>query len=444
MWIPLRYVRILRALSRRWQRRVIFTVGAFAVGIAAVGLARAADGAQHAFIQVLHHARYAYFALTPLGFALIVWLSNRYFPNTQGSGIPQAIATRELKTIKERERFVSFRAGVGKVIMTLAALIVGASVGREGPTVQVGASLMFEIGKLTPKKQPGLILAGAAAGVAAAFNTPLAGIVFAIEEISRSFEVRTSGLIIGAVILAGITSMALIGDYTYFGSTASSLAWGTDWLVVPVCGVIGGLLGGGFGRLLILFAEGLPGAIGPIIKRHPIWFAGACGLGVAICGFLSGDLVFGTGYAQARSVVHAVGHLPWTFTPLKFIATVLSSVSGIPGGLFAPSLAVGAGFGADVARFFPSAPLGAVVLIGMVSYFAGVVQAPITSFVIVSEMVDNHQMLVPLMAAALIANACSKLVCREGVYHALAKRFLMQMHKPAEEPEPAPKVQAAA
>src|ERR1700761_9369770 len=250
--------RLLRITSRRWQRRLIFTGGALAVGLAAVGLARAADGAQHAFQQILRHAPYAPFALTPLGFALIVWITNRYFPNTQGSGIPQTIAARSLKTIEERSRFVSFRAAVGKVAMTLLALLVGGSVGREGPTVQVGASLMFEIGKFSPKRQPGLILAGAAAGVAAAFNTPLASIVFAIEEVSRTFEVRTSGLIIGAVIFAGLTSLAIMGDYTYFGSTAAMLADGTDWLAVPVCGVIGGLLGGCFSRILILAADGLP------------------------------------------------------------------------------------------------------------------------------------------------------------------------------------------
>src|SRR5690242_16948971 len=231
------HIRLLRALSRRWQRRLIFTVGALAVGLAGVGLAYAADGAQHAFQQLLRHYPYAPFLVTPLGFGLIVWITNRYFPNTQGSGIPQAIAARALKTPGERSRFVSLRAAIGKIVMTLTGLLIGASIGREGPTVQVGASLMFEIGRLTPKRQPGLILAGAAAGVAAAFNTPLAGIVFAIEEISRSFEVRTSGLIIGAVILAGITSLALFGDYTYFGSTAAMLGPFTDWLAVPVCGV---------------------------------------------------------------------------------------------------------------------------------------------------------------------------------------------------------------
>jgi H+/Cl- antiporter ClcA len=426
MWLPLklRHVRILRALSRRWQRRLMFTGGALAVGLMAAGLARAADGAQHIFQQMLRHVPYGGFVVTPLGFALTAWMTQRFFPNTQGSGIPQAIAARELESMEDRAKFVNWRAGVGKVLLTLMALIFGASVGREGPTVQVGASMMFEIGRLSPRRQPGLILAGAAAGVAAAFNTPLAGIVFAIEEVSRSFEIRTSGLIIGAVIAAGLTAIALGGNYSYFGSTPEMLASGWSWLAILICGVLGGLSGGLFSRLLIILANGFPGRAGEFIKQNPIWFALICGLLVAVCGYVSNETTFGTGYIYARQAVHGAARLPFMFTPLKFLATTLSSISGLPGGIFSPSLSVGAGLGSDVAQFFPSSPMGAIVLLGMVSYFTGVVQAPITSFVIVSEMTDNHQMLVPLMLAALIANACSKLVCREGVYHALAKRYL--------------------
>lgn len=422
--ITVRHMRILRALSRRWRRRVIFMAGGLVVGAAAVALAMASDKVQEAFNQFLKHYSLGAFVVTPLGFAFTAWLARRYFPNTQGSGIPQAIAARQYKTTDERSRFVSMRIAVGKVLLTLMGLAVGASTGREGPTVQVGASIMFAIGRLTPNRQPGLILAGAAAGLAAAFNTPLAGIVFAIEEMSRSFEMRTSGLIIGAVILAGMTSLALLGDYTYFGSTASMLASGTDWLAVPVCGVFGGIFGALFSRLLIAAAGGFPALNWKWVQSRPVLFALLCGLAVAVCGYLSGGDIYGTGYAQAKGLLHGTAPLPFYYMPLKFIATVASSISGIPGGIFSPSISVGAGFGADVARFFPSAPIGAIVLLGMVSYFAGVVQAPITAFVIVSEMTDNHAMLVPLMAAALIAHATSRLICREGVYHALSKRFM--------------------
>jgi H+/Cl- antiporter ClcA len=419
-----RRLRSVKVTSERWQRRAIFVLGGIAVGAAAVAFAMLADLAQLAFAALVAKSRYASLLVTPLGFALSVYLTNRFFPNSQGSGIPQAIAARQLTDQAARGRLVSIRIAIGKMLLTLLGLLCGASVGREGPTVQIGASIMFALGRMSPRRQPGLILAGAAAGVSAAFNTPLAGIVFGIEEMSREFEVRTSGLIIGTVIAAGLTSLALVGNYTYFGSSATMLGHGADWLAVPLCGVAGGLAGGIFSRVIIAMARGLPGAPGRLFKQHPIPFALVCGVGVALCGLASGDMIYGTGYAQVKEALDNATLLPWHFSLLKLAATAFSAISGIPGGIFSPSLAVGAGLGSDVAQLFPTAPLGAIMLLGMVSYFAGVVQAPITAFVIVTEMSDNHAMVVPLMAAALIAYATSRLVCHEGIYHALAKGFL--------------------
>jgi H+/Cl- antiporter ClcA len=284
---------------------------------------------------------------------------------------------------------------------------------------------MYAAGRLSPRRQPGLILAGSAAGVAAAFNTPLAGVVFAIEEMSRSFEVRTSGLIIGSIIVAGLTSMFFLGNYTYFGVSHASLGDRDTWLAVPACAVFGGLMGGLFSRFVVEAARGMPRRLGGgWIGRHPVLFAALCGLAVAACGFLSGGTTFGTGYEQAAHLLDGAGTMHWDFGILKLLATALSAISGLPGGIFSPSLAVGAGFGFNVAQFFPADAMSAVILLGMVSYFAGVVQAPITAFVIVTEMTDNHDMLLPVMAAALIAHGTSRLVCREGIYHALSHGFI--------------------
>lgn len=414
-----------RALSLRWQRRVVFLLGGGVVGVVAILLALAADWAGEAFEAVIGRIPLAALALTPLGFATSCWLSRRYFPNSGGSGIPQVIAARQLHGLAARERLVSLWIAVGKIVLLLLGLLCGASIGREGPTVQVGASIMFAIGRLSPRRQPGLLLAGASAGVAAAFNTPLAGIVFGIEEMSRSFEAHTSGIILGAVIAAGVTSQSLQGDYTYFGTTGAVL--GGTWqglLAVPLIGVLGGLFGGGFSRLLILFAAGLPGRVGILLKRHPVPFAALCGLIVAVCGLLSHGTAFGTGYTQARGLVQGTATVPEAFGPLKFIATLASSVSAIPGGIFAPSLSVGAGLGSSVAGLLPGAPCQALVVLGMVAYFSGVVQAPITAFVIVTEMTNDHALVVPLMLASIIGFATSKLVCPEGVYHALAHNFV--------------------
>jgi H+/Cl- antiporter ClcA len=363
--------------------------------------------------------------ITPLGFAATSLAARRLFPNSGGSGIPQAIAARQLSGQSARSALVSLRVAAGKTGLLLIGLLCGASIGREGPTVQVGASIMFAAGRLSPRRQPGLILAGAAAGVSAAFNTPLAGIVFAIEEMSQSFEARTSGVVTGAVIAAGVTSLALQGDYTYFGTTHASLHGLQGWAAVPLLGVAGGLAGGLFSRAVVAVGRGLPGRAGRFLLRRPAAVAAASGLVVALCGVASHGDAFGTGYAQARALVQGSGAAPGlAFGGLKFLATLASAITFIPGGIFAPSLAVGAGLGADVAALLPGAPAQALIVLGMVAYFAGVVQAPITAFVIVTEMTGDHAMVLPLMLVAVIAFATSRLVCPEGIYHALAHNFV--------------------
>jgi len=368
------------------------------------------------------------FIVGPAGLALVVWLTRKFFPGSQGSGIPQTIAAINTENEERRGHYLSIRLALGKFMLTVIGLFSGASVGREGPTVQIGASIMQSLGRFTRfsrvETKRGLILAGGAAGVAAAFNTPLAGIVFAIEEMSRNYESRTSGTVLTSVIVAGIVSIWWLGDYTYFGTTSAILNGSSAWIPVIVCGVIGGVLGGIFSQLLIFISRGLPGKMGVFAKTNPVIFAAFCGFLLAIIGAFSGSSTYGTGYHEARMILEGTGEIPESFGILKLLATLVSYVSGIPGGVFAPSLAVGAGLGQNIAQFIPYVPLGAVVVLGMVAYFAGVVQAPVTAFVIVMEMTDNHDMIVPLMAASLLAAGCSKVVCRRPLYRALADEFL--------------------
>ena len=408
------------------------------VGGLAVAMAILADRMQDGFAAIHDRLPQAPLLVTPLGFALAAWLARTYFPNSGGSGIPQVIAAHQMNEPNDRKPLVALRVAFGKIVLLMLGLLCGAAAGREGPTVQVGASVMFALGRLSPRRQPGLLIAGSAAGIAAAFNAPLAGIIFGIEEMSRSFEARTSGLILSTVIAAGLTALGILGNYTYFGTTPDVLPFGWQWVAVPVMGIAGGLFGGIFSRILIAFAQGLPGALGRAVKTNPILFAALCGLGVALCGAAADGRVFGTGYAEASSILHGTSRLPWTFGPMKFVATTLTSISGIPGGLFAPSLAVGAGMAQNLEPLLPMVPVGVLAVFGMVSYLSGVVQAPITSFVIVSEMTENHALVIPLMICALTANAVSKLVYPHGVYHTLARGY---MGLTGVEPEPTSSVE---
>ncbi len=399
-----------------------------ATGATAVAFARLSDMA----LGLFHSAAEATFLWAwlapPLGLALVAWLTRSAFTGSQGSGIPQTIAALSLPTTAARDKLLSMRIAIGKLILTLAALLSGASIGREGPTVQIGASIMHSLRRFTrfsaTDVDRGLILAGGAAGIAAAFNTPLAGIVFAIEELSRSFEERTSGRIYTAVIVAGITSVALVGNYTYFGSTHAALTEPRMWLVVPVCGLVGGLAGGFFSRCMLALRRPLPGALGRFKNCAPVRFALLCGVVVALIGWVSSGATFGTGYGEARAIVQQEITPTNSFALLKALATLVSYVTGIPGGIFAPSLAVGAGIGGTLSLYLPYAPGGAIVLLTMAAYFAGVVQAPLTALVIVSEMTGNRDLTLPLMAATLLGRGASALVCRESLYRALAAQFL--------------------
>jgi H+/Cl- antiporter ClcA len=187
------------------------------------------------------------------------------------------IAVQPLTDRAAIARVLSPRIAAGKVALTLLGLLCGASIGREGPTVQVGAVVMHALGSVLRlprlELERALVLAGGAAGVAAAFNTPLAGVIFAIEELNHSFEARTSGTVLTAVIIAGFTPLALAGNHTYFGSTSAVLDVWPAFVAVLVCGIAGGLAGGLFSAALVRAASGLPGRTGLLLIRHPVAFA---------------------------------------------------------------------------------------------------------------------------------------------------------------------------
>ena len=409
---------------KKIKQRLIFLSSALIVGAVAAIFALAAQQADHHYLALFHSDPWIALALPPVSFALIAWLTKNIFIGTEGSGIPQTIAALELKTHALRQKVLSLKIAAGKILLTTMGLFSGASIGREGPTVHVGASIIYSLhghrGFRRQHMAKALIIAGGAAGIAAAFNTPLAGILFAIEEMSRNFERRLGNILLLAVILAGLTAIAILGDYTYFGHSNAELPLSQyAWVAIIICGVGGGLLGGMFSMSLIHGSRKLF----KFAKQSPVILAFSCGVIVSVIGYYSNGLSFGTGYHEAKHLIDG-GDATASFPILKLLATVASYLSGIPGGIFAPSLSVGAGFGANLAEYLPHLPAASLVILGMVGYFTGVVQTPITAFVIVMEMTTNSSMILPLMATALIAKGVSKLVCPTPIYQALSEVYL--------------------
>jgi H+/Cl- antiporter ClcA len=414
----------------QWRRRLLFWTGAIVVGLAAVFFAKAADFAFELFHGVASHGWWVPLFITPPTFALLCWLTQGALKATRGSGIPQAIAALKVEDEGFRTQLLALKVALGKMALTLAALLGGASVGREGPTVHVGAGLLYSMGRRfgfdDPTAAGRFILAGSAAGLAAAFNTPLAGVVFAIEEMSGTFEHRMSGTLLTAVIVAGVVSLGILGNYAYFGDVSASLPLGRAWIAVALTGIVGGLAGGLFARLIIPSTLGIRGAMARLRGRQPVVFAAACGLALVLLSLLSANGLYGTGYAQARDILQGQSDTGPLFGVLKFLGNIASSWAGIPGGIFSPALAVGAGLGGNIASLLPGADTSAVVLLGMAAYLSGVTQAPLTAAVISIELTANHMMALPIMAACLLARAVSGIVCRVPVYKALADVLIVQ------------------
>ncbi len=420
---------------RAWIGRFVILSYAAAAGLAVVGFTRVCDLAIGAFGTLSATVPWLPFFWTPMLCLLLSWITVRFFPGASGSGIPQVMAALHPSVAEPQlPLFVSLRLSLAKIFLTAGGLLAGLAIGREGPSVQIAAGVMQHARRWLPERSSvtphGLLVAGGAAGIAAAFNAPLAGITFAIEELTSRIEHRNSGLVIAAIVLSGVIAISTFGNATYFGvihvtPLHAAFLW-PALLVIAGTGVIGGV----FSRLLqsSLITQG--GRIGRWRRRHPVAFAGLCGVVIALIGWVSGGATFGSGYQYTRDLLQGHANLPLLYVTLRFVATWLATWSGVAGGLFAPSLALGAGIGHDVAVLTGwGAESPALIALGMAGFLAAVTQAPITSFIIVMEMVDGHAMVLSLMVAALGASLVARWIAHP-LYSALAGMQLRQLPQP--------------
>lgn len=423
------FFKFIHSIQQIWHRGSVWIIGPILIGLMAVGMALGSDYMSHLNTRLVQLHPYAPLLFMPAGFALLIYLGNRFFTGAQGSGIPQVIAATNADEQSSVSYLLSWRIAAGKALLTLGGLGLGASIGREGPTIQIGASIMHSFfGRWNlygVESRRVLILAGGAAGIAAAFNAPLAGIMFAIEELSKKHVFNANGPTVITIIGSGLISLALLGSYTYFGTTESFLGWNGSIAGLLLCGIVGGAAGGIFSRLFIFATFHLPPRLAAFVQQRYVIFAALCGLLIAIIGISTDGLTYGAGYQPTRLSLEGTADLPWYFGIAKLFATLLSSISGMPGGIFAPSLSVGAGLGDNLAALIPTlADHSAIVLLVMTAYLAGVTRAPVTSFIICMEMTNNHEMLLPLMIAAIVASGVSRLISPTPLYHKLSELFI--------------------
>ena len=433
-----RKLRQTNRLSRKSLPMALLLGGAALVALVSLGFAYLADLALEWNREWVGHAGWLALLVLPCALAALRWATLRFAPNAAGSGIPQVIGALSLPPGPGQRSLVSLAQVLWKIPLAFFGMLAGASIGREGPSVQVGAAVMLAWGDFWKRRglqlrgfhANELLAAGAAGGLAAAFNAPLAGVIFAIEELGRGTVLRWQRLVLIGVLAAGFLVVAIQGNNPYFGTFAGApLAHGMLWWVL-ICAALNGALGGIFARLL---GKG-PAAMAPAswrawIRAHPIWTAFAMGLALALIGLATAGSVYGTGYGAAADLLsgetqHA---LPAGFGLAKLAATVASYWAGIPGGIFTPALTTGAGIGHHIWELAgEGVDQRVLVLVSMAAFLAAATQAPLTASVVVMEMTGSQPMLFWLLVGSLLASGVSRQFCPQPFYHLAAGRFRRQ------------------
>ena len=391
-------------------------------GLGAVLFTIAIKGVTHLFFGISPSSMRM--VLVPTLVSLLTgYLLVKYFPEVRGSGVPQTEAAFHLE-----RGFIPLRVPFGKFLTGVLCIGSGHSMGREGPSVQIGAGIASALGRwfhLSPARVQSLVPVGAAAALAAAFNTPVAAVLFALEEIIGDMNAS----LIGSTVVASVTSVvverSILGNQPIFRVPAYHLVNPAELLAYVFLGIAGGIVSLAFCKGLLhtrAFFLRLPArtrmlqpAIGGLI------------VGVILVFF---PQVLGVGYEYVDQALNGGLLLKTMFLLclVKLIATIISYASGNAGGIFAPSLYLGAMAGGAVGilvhRFapFPTGDPGAYALVGMGTLFAGIIRAPMTSVFMIFELTQDYQILVPLMIANMLAFMISKRYQEKPVYHALLEQ----------------------
>ncbi len=407
-----------------------YWAAAIVTGFVAVGYTVIFTKAEEISLLVLKEYPLYFFVLSPLSLLLGWYLVFRVAPAAQGSGVPQVMAAMDLAEVKHKDnllqRLLQLRIVFVKIISSSLCVLGGGGVGREGPTVQIASITFCWVGKKFQRiwhnfNPETWLVAGGAAGVAAAFNTPLGGIVYAIEELASVHFSKFKAAIISSVIIAGLIAQWLLGPYLFLGYPKLK-AFSIPVLVLAlfiggICGISGAL----FGKLLFWAATKKKQ-----IKNTAYLVGLICisGLAIAATGFYLGADAIGSGKEALLDTLFKGLTLDWRLAVARFVVPVITYICGCAGGIYAPALAAGGTMGYLFAQVTGIVYTNTAALLGMIAFLTGVTRAPFTAFVLVLEMTDRHSAIFPMMTAALFASSFARIVDKHSFYHHMKRQIL--------------------
>ncbi len=419
------------AIQRNMLLALPFWIASLLTGLVAVGYTKAFAFSENLLQHVLHWHSWSIFIITPVCFLLAWWVIQFFAPNARGSGIPQVMAAIELASPKHENKIdllLSFRILVTKIASSLLMVLGGGAIGREGPTIQIAGSIFRLVNKYIPQSWPKLskqsfILTGAAAGLAAAFNTPLGGVVFAMEELAKIHIRFFRTALFSAVIIAGLTAQALLGPYLYLGYPDVSNLKFQIFLGVIITAIIAGVAGSFTSKAILKMMKWKR----TFNKTKIVLFVLFSGFFIALISFFLDENILGSGKDLMNNVLFSSEkYTSWHTVIMRITGPVICFNTGAAGGVFAPALAAGASIGSFVAGISEMAGGNANILIlsGMVGFLTGITRTPFTSAILVLEMTDRHSVIFHLMLAALISNIAALAIDRHSFYEQLKKGYV--------------------
>lgn len=408
-----------------------FWIASLVAGLIAVGYSRLFSFSENLLQEILHWHKWMIFIITPVCFFAAWYVVQLFAPNAKGSGIPQVMAAIDLSTLKYNykvSKLLSFRIIITKIVSSMFMILGGGAIGREGPTIQIAGSVFRLVNKYIPKSWPKLsrqsfILTGAAAGLAAAFNTPLGGVVFAVEELAKIHVRFFRTALFSAVIIAGLTAQGFLGPYLYLGYPKVENLHPFIFFGVAVTAIIAGVLG----SLMCKWILQLMAWKRNFTKQQVISFLVVSGLFIACVAYFLNMDILGSGkdlMNEALFTNHK--YLPWDTVIMRIVGPIIAFNTGAAGGVFAPALAGGATLGAFFASLFDMVGSNAniIILSGMVGFLTGVTRTPFTSAILVLEMTDRHSVIFHLMIAALLSNMAALIIDKHSFYEQLKKGYV--------------------
>jgi H+/Cl- antiporter ClcA len=422
-------------LKQNLLQAIPFWIGSVITGLIAVLYAQIFAYGEELLHKILDWHLWMIFLIAPAGFVLSWLIVQKFAPLSRGSGIPQVMAAVELANPKENyliKNLLSFKILLVKIISSFILVTAGGAIGREGPTIQIAGSVFRKVYELLPGWWPriskkNMILTGAAAGLSAAFNTPLGGIVFAVEELSKTHINYFKTALFTAVIIAGLTAQTLAGSYLYLGYPKTQGV--TLWIMFPIIFVSGicGILSSQLSVAMLKISR-----LKKKLKSQAanIIFLVISGLIIAVIAYFLNRDILGSGKDIIERVLFTENKTEAWYVPiLRMLGPALAFTSGGAGGIFAPALSAGASMGSVFGGVMNLSDneTNVLILAGMVAFLTGITRAPFTSAILVLEMTDRHSLIFHLMLAGMMSSIFSVLVSRHSLYEELKISFLKEL-----------------